>query len=122
MFSDPFIAGDQRYYSENQIYSIPAEDKARERPPSNTIILRELKVSVDQCCRRTGKKVLDVLDFGMGSGFYAGELIALEHKVLGVDFNSAMVEIAKKYFGVEAICIEHFSDLNTLERKFDFVV
>ncbi|HXG85358.1 MAG TPA: class I SAM-dependent methyltransferase [Pyrinomonadaceae bacterium] len=72
------------------------------------------------------KEDSDILDLGCGRGYVAKTLLEKTSKILGVDYNRASIEHAKKSLsgtGAEFICEDIFDYLSeNPERRFDIIV
>ena len=73
-----------------------------------------------------GRRELDALDAGCGTGFLALELAARGHRVVGVDFAAAMIEEARRKAGERGLSVRFeradAEQLSFAPASFDLVI
>lgn len=81
---------------------------------------------IDDKKRERGKKSLQILDFGCGTGEFCKRLASLGHKVTGIDHSKNMLEIASAHLGkvAEVLHGNHkadFFDNKVNQSRYDIV-
>lgn len=120
-FASPFTPGDLEYYSGNETYSrLRAQVAIGDIPPGNFAILKEIEGAVHRYVQKPWDNIR-VLDYGCGSGFYAGCFQRHGCDVLGVDFNPEMLQIAQDIFKVKGLMTSAEELLKNNDR-FDLII
>lgn len=120
-FAWPFTVGNVEYYQEFGTYKKMRFDVENNIVhPGNVRIADKIKLAIQSY---SGKPTADigVLDYGCGSGYFGAKCSEQGCRVVCVDFNPEMVEIAKQCYGLTAF-VKTSDELLEEESRFDVVI